>query len=91
MEPEETGTVCKVLGPGGPHQSIPDGTTKHVVGLIKRSSTTLGLLCRKPEIEGPKPRSSGAIESMKEELLDGEEGPLAKLLKGLETKKMGTV
>ena len=38
--PEVTGAVYEILGPGGPHQSIHDGKTEHVVDLMERSSTT---------------------------------------------------
>ena len=67
---EGTEAVYETLGPGSPHQSIDHGTTERVVDLIKRSSTTPGLLCRKPEVEGPKPKSNGAMESVNEELPD---------------------
>ena len=91
MGPEGTGAAYEILDPGGPHQSIPDGKTECVVDPIERSSTALGLVCGKLELEGPKPRSDGATEFMNEELLDGKEGALVKLLKDLETEKMGTV
>ena len=91
MGQEGTGAAYDILGPGDPHQSIRDEKTKHVVDPTKRSSTTLGLVCGKLELEGPKPRSNGAMEFMNEELLDGKEGALVKLLKYLETKKMGMV
>ena len=89
--PEGTGAVYEIPGPGGPHQSIRDGKTEHVVDLIERSSTTPGLVCRKPELEGPKPKSNGAMESANEELLDKKEEPLLKLLQDLETEKTGMV
>ena len=73
MGPEGTGAVYEILGPGGPHQPIHDGKTEHIVDLIERSSTTPGLVCRKPELEGPKPKSNGATESMNEELPDKKE------------------
>ena len=91
MGPEGTGAAYEILGPVGPHQSIQDGKTEHVVDPIERSSTTLGLVCGKLELEGPKPRSNGAMEFTNEELLDGKEGALVKLLKDLETKKTGMV
>ena len=81
MGPEGTEAVYEILGPGGLHQSIHDGKTKCVVDLIKRSSTTLGLVCRKLGLEGPKPRSNSATAFMNEELLD-EKGALVMLLKG---------
>ena len=65
--------------------------TKCVVDLIKRSSTTPGSVCRKPELEGAKPKSTGATESMNEELLDKKGEVLLKLLQDLETKKTGMV
>ena len=40
VEPEGTGAVYEILGPGGPHQSIHDGKTECVVDLMERSSTT---------------------------------------------------
>ena len=88
--PEGTGAVYEILGPGGPCQSIHDGKTERVVDLIERSSTTPGLVCRKPELEGPKPKSNGATESANEELLDKKEA-LLKLLQDLETEKTGMV
>ena len=89
--PEGTGAVYEILGPGGPHQSIRDEKTKRVVDPIERSSTTLELVCGKLELEGPKPKSNGAMEFMNEELLDEKEGTLVKLLKDLETEKTGMV
>ena len=74
--PEGTGAAYEILGPGGPHQSICDGKTEYVVDPIKRSSTTLGLVCGKLELEGPKPRSNAAMEFTNEELLDRKEGAL---------------
>ena len=91
MEPEGTEAVYEILGPGGPHQPIHDGKTKCVVDLIERSSTTLGLVCRKLELEGPNPRSNSATAFMNEELPDEKEGALVMLLKDPETKKMGMV
>ena len=91
MGPEETEAVNEILGPGGPHQSIHDGKTECVVDLIKRSSTTLGLVCGKLELEGPKPRSNGAMAFTNEELPDEKEGALVMLLKDPGTKKMGMV
>ena len=88
---EGTEAVYKILGLGGPHQSICDGKTECVVDLIERSSTTLGLVCRKLELEGPKPRSNGAMAFMNEELPDEKEGALVMLLKDPETEKMGVV
>ena len=79
--PEGTEAVYEILGPGGPHQSTHDGKTECVVVLIKRSSTTLGSVCRKLELEGPKPSSDGAMVFMNEELLDGKEEALVMLLK----------
>ena len=87
--PEGTGAVYEIVGPGGPHESIHDGKIECVVDPIKRSSTTLGLVCGKLELEGSKPRSNGAMELVNEELPDGKEG--VKLLKDLETEKMGMV
>ena len=90
--PEGTGAAYEILGPGGSHQSICDEKTECVVDPIKRSSTTLGLLCEKLELEEPQPRSNGAtMEFTNEEILDGKEGALVKLLKDLETEKMGMV
>ena len=91
VEPEGTGAVYEILGPGGPHQSIHDERTECVVDPIKRSSTTPRLVCGKLELEGPKPRSNGAMEFTNGELPDGKEGVLVNLLKDVETKKMGTV
>ena len=91
MGPEGTGAAYEILGPRGPHQSICDGNTKCVVDPIKRSSTKLGLVYRKLGLEGPKPRLNGAMGFMNEELPDGKEGALVKLLKDLETEKIGTV
>ena len=91
MGPEGTGAVYEILGPGGPHQSICDGKTECDVDPIERSSATLELMCGKLELEGPKPRSNGAMEFMNKELLDGKEGALVKFLKDLETEKTGTV
>ena len=53
VEPERTGAAYELLGPGGPHQSICDGNTECVVNPIERSSSTLGLLCEKLELEEP--------------------------------------
>ena len=91
MGPEGTGAAYEILGPGSPHQSICDGRTECVVDPTERSSTTPRLVCEKLELEGPKPRSNGAMEFMNEELPDGKGGVLVKLLKDLETEKMGTV
>ena len=91
VELEGTGAAYAILGPGGPHQSIHDEKTEWVVDPIERSSTTLGLVCRKLELEGSKPRSNGTTEFMKEGFLDGKGGTLVKLLKDLETEKMGMV
>ena len=91
MESEETEAVYEILGPGGPHQSIPDGKTECAVDLIKKSLTTLGSVCRKLELEEPKPRSNGAMAFMNEELPDEKEGALVMLLNDLETEKMGMV
>ena len=78
--PEGTGAVYEILGPGGPHQSIHDGKTKCVVGLIKRSSTMPRLVYKKPELEGAKPKSNGATKSMNTELLVAKGPALLKLL-----------
>ena len=91
VEPEETGTVYEILGPGGPNQSICDEKNECVVDLTKRSSTTQGIVCGKLKLEGPKPRSVGATGFMNEELSDGKEGVLVMLLKDVETEKMGIV
>ena len=81
--PEETGAVYEILGPGGPHQSIHDGKTEHVVDLIERSSTTPGLVYKRPELEGAKPKSNGAMESMNMELPVAKGQALLKLLQDL--------
>ena len=82
--PEGTGAVYEVLGPGGPHQSIHDGKTEHVVDLIERSSTTPESMCKGPELEGAKPKSNGAMESTNEELPVTKGEALLKLLQDLE-------
>ena len=38
--PVGTEAVYEILGPRGPHQSIHDGKTEHVVDLMEISSTT---------------------------------------------------
>ena len=86
--PEGTGVVYEILGP---HYSIHDGKSKCVVDPIERSLTTPRLMCGKLELERPKPRSNGAMEFMNEELPDEKEGVLVKLLRDLETEKMGMV
>ena len=91
LGPEGMGTVYEIIGPGGPHQYICDGKTKCVVDLIKRSLTTPGSVCRKPELGGPKSKSNSAMEYMNEELLDKKEEALVKLLQDLETEKTGMV
>ena len=48
-------------------------------------------MCRKLELEGPKPRSNGAMVLMHEELPDEKEVALVMLLNDLENEKMGTV
>ena len=83
--PEGTGAVYEILGPGGPHQSIRDGKTECVVDLIERSSTMPGLVYRRPELEGAKPKSNGATESMNKELPVTKGEALLKLLQDLET------
>ena len=52
--PEGMGAVCKVLDPGGPHQSICDGKTDCVTDLMERSSTTPVSMCNGPKLEGAK-------------------------------------
>ena len=84
--PEEMGAVYEVLGPRGPHQSIHDGKTEHVVDLVKRSSMTPESMCKGPELEGAKLKSNGATESTNEELLVTKGEALLKLLQDLETK-----
>ena len=44
--------MYKVLGPGGPHQSIHGERMDCAVNLIERSSTTLDSVCNGPELEG---------------------------------------
>ena len=67
VEPEGTGAVYEILGPGGPHQSIHEGKTERVVDLIDRSSTMPGSVYRRPGLEGAKPKSNGAMEIMNKE------------------------
>ena len=76
--------MYKVLGPGGPHQSIHDGKTDCVVDLIERSSTTPELVCNGPKLEGAKLKSNGAMESTNEELPVTKGEALFKLLQDLE-------
>ena len=84
--PEGIGAVYEILGPGGPHQSIHDGKTEPVVDLMERSSTTLELVYRRPELEGAKPKSNGATESTNEDLPVTKGETLLKLLQDLETE-----
>ena len=82
--PEGMGAVYEVLGPGGPHQSIFDGKTDCVVDLIERSSMTPESMCKRPKLEGAKPKSNGAMESTNEELPVTKGEALLKLLQDLE-------
>ena len=80
------GAMYKVLGPGGPYQSICDGKTECVVDLIDKSSTTPDPVCDRPKFGGTKLESNGAMESANEEhpVIKGE--VLFKLLQGLENE-----
>ena len=49
-----TEAMYKVLGLGGPYQSICSGRMDCVVNLIERSLTTLDSVCNRPELEGVK-------------------------------------
>ena len=66
--PERMGPVCKVLGPGGPHQYICDGKTDCVTDLMERSSTTPVSMCIRPKLDGTKTELNGAKEFTSEEL-----------------------
>ena len=76
--------MYEVLGPGGPHQSICDGKTDCVVDLIERSSMTPKSMCKRPKLEGAKPKSNGAMESTNEELPVTKGEALLKLLQDQE-------
>ena len=81
---EGMGAVCKILGPGGPHQSIRDGKTDCVPDLMERSSMTPESMCNRPKLEGAKPESNGAMEFTNKELPVAKGGALLKLLQDLE-------
>ena len=59
--------MYKVLGPGGPHQSIHSGRIDCVVNLIKRSLTTLDSVCTRPEFEETKFESKDTMGFADEE------------------------
>ena len=67
MKSDWAGAMYKVLGPGGPHQSICSGRTDCVVNLIERSSTTLDSVCNRPKFEGTKFESKDTMGFADEE------------------------
>ena len=72
--------------PKGPHQSIHDGKTDCVVNLIERSSATSDSVYDRPDFEGIKLESNGAMGFANEEYPDIKGDALLKLLPDLEVK-----
>ena len=67
MKSDWVGATYKVLGPGGPHQSIHGERTDCAVDLIERSLTTLDSVCNRPEFEGTKFESKDTMGFADEE------------------------
>ena len=78
--------MYKVLGPGGPYQSIRSEKTDCVVDLIERSSTTLDSVCNRPEFEGTKFESKDTMGFADEEYPNMKGDTLLRLLPELAVK-----
>ena len=86
MKSDWVGAMYKVLGPGGPHQSIHSGRIDCAVNLIERSSTTLDLVCNKSEFEGTKFKSKDTMGFTDEEYPNMKGDALLRLLLELAVK-----
>ena len=78
-----TGAMYKVLGPGGPYQSICSERIDCAVDLIERTSTTLESVCNRQELEGTKFESKDTMGFADEEYPSIKGGTLLRLLSGL--------
>ena len=83
MKSDWVGAMYKVLGPGGPHQSIHSERTDCVVNLIDRSLTTLDSVCNRPEFEGTKFESKDTMGFVDEEYPGKKGDALLRLLPDL--------
>ena len=80
------GAMYKVLGPGGPHQSIHSERIDQAVDLIERSSTTLDSVCNRPEFEGTRFESKDTMGFADEEYPNMKGDALPRLLPELAAK-----
>ena len=78
--------MYKVLGPGGPHQSIHSERIDCAVDLIERSLTILDLECNRPELEGTKFESKDTMGFADEEYPNMKGDALLRLLPELAVK-----
>ena len=83
MKLDWTGAMYKVLGPGGPYQSIRGERMDCAVNLIERSLTTLDSVCNRPELEGTKFKSKDTMGFADEEYPSMKGGALLRLLSDL--------
>ena len=83
MKLDWTGAMYKVLGPGGPRQSIHSKRIDCVVDLIERSLTTLDSVCNRPEFEGTKFKSKDTMGFADEEYPGMKGDALLRLLPNL--------